>query len=92
MKRALFSATHKTTEVLTASLNLLIIGMREDLRCGRAKMTLMLANDAAMQSKLHYREFKPARVSVTSVTDDTCHRHQMIHLYPIQVYMYTVPA
>ena len=27
----------------------------------------MLANKAAMQSKLHYREFKPARVSVTSV-------------------------
>ena len=62
-KKALFSATHK----FTASFNLIISGMREDLRCGRAKMTLMLANEAAMQIKLHYREFKPARVSVTSV-------------------------
>ena len=53
--------------MLTASFNLLIIGMREDLGCGRPKMTLMLVNEAAIQRKLHYREFKPARLSVTCV-------------------------
>ena len=53
--------------MLTASFNLFIIAMREDLGCGHAKMTLMLANEAAMQSKLYYRKFKPVRLSVTSV-------------------------
>ena len=61
--KALFS----TTQILTALFNLFIIDMREDLGCGRAKMTLMLDNEAAMQSKLLYREYKPARWSVTSV-------------------------
>ena len=64
--KALSLATHKISEVLTASFNLLIIGMWKDLSCGRSKMTLMLANEANLQSKLHHREFKPARVSVTS--------------------------
>ena len=41
--------------------------MREDLWCGRVKMTLMLGNEVAIQIKIHYREFKPACVYETVV-------------------------
>ena len=50
-----------------ASFNLLIRGMREDLRWCCAKMTLMLASTAAIVSKIHCRKFKPDREYVTSV-------------------------
>ena len=41
--------------------------MREDLRYGPAKMMLMLVNEVAIQIKINYREFKPARVYETIV-------------------------
>ena len=41
--------------------------MRVDLGCGRTKITLMLVKEVDIQSKIHYREFKAARVSATGV-------------------------
>ena len=41
--------------------------MREDLGRGRVKMTLILVYEVFIQSKIYYREFKPARVYETIV-------------------------